>query len=212
MSIELNSRATSIAGNGAVKSVVLADGRELPADLVVIGIGVIPNTELAEAAGARSSDGVVVDEYCRTSLADFYAAGDVTSHYNPILGRRVRLESWQNAQNQAIAAARNMLGARSPTPRCRGSGPTSTTAISSSPASSSRDWRSSGAASARARHGVRPAGGQVRLAVGFNAGSELRFARRLVELAARVPVKSLADPSVKLKELLPEAAPRSLAV
>ena len=61
--IELNRRATSIVGADTVRSVVLEDGRELPADVVVIGIGVIPNTELAEAAGARSSDGVVVDEY-----------------------------------------------------------------------------------------------------------------------------------------------------
>jgi 3-phenylpropionate/trans-cinnamate dioxygenase ferredoxin reductase subunit len=57
------------------------------------------------------NNGVVVDEFCRTSDPYIYAAGDVTFHFNPLLGRHVRLESWQNAQNQAIAAAANMCGA-----------------------------------------------------------------------------------------------------
>ena len=59
-------------------------------------------------------NGIVVDEYCRTSDPSIYAAGDATNHPNPLVGRRLRLESWQNAQNQAIAAARNMCGADTP--------------------------------------------------------------------------------------------------
>jgi 3-phenylpropionate/trans-cinnamate dioxygenase ferredoxin reductase subunit len=77
---------------------------------VGVGVGVVPNVELAAAAGLAVDDGIVVDEFGRTSDPAIFAAGDVTRHPNPILGRHVRLESWQNAQNQAIAAARTMAG------------------------------------------------------------------------------------------------------
>jgi 3-phenylpropionate/trans-cinnamate dioxygenase ferredoxin reductase component len=89
-------------------------GDPILADAVVVGIGVIPNVELAQAAGLETDNGIVVDEYGRTANPLIYAAGDVTSHFNSLLGRRVRLESWQNAQNQAIAVARNILGAATP--------------------------------------------------------------------------------------------------
>jgi 3-phenylpropionate/trans-cinnamate dioxygenase ferredoxin reductase component len=81
---------------------------------VVVGIGVMPNVDLAQVAGLDVENGIVVDEYGSTRDSRIYAAGDVTSHFNPLLGRRVRLESWQNAQNQAIAVARNILGAAKP--------------------------------------------------------------------------------------------------
>jgi 3-phenylpropionate/trans-cinnamate dioxygenase ferredoxin reductase component len=89
-------------------------GQTILADVVVVGIGVIPNVELAQSAGLQIDNGIAVDEYGRTGDSRIYAAGDVTSHYNPLLGCRVRLESWQNAQNQAIAVARNVLGADRP--------------------------------------------------------------------------------------------------
>ena len=89
-------------------------GQTILADVVVVGIGVIPNVELAQSAGLQIDDGIVVDEYGRTGDSRIYAAGDVTSHYNPLMDCRVRLESWQNAQNQAIAVARNVLGADRP--------------------------------------------------------------------------------------------------
>lgn len=97
------------------RALVHTDGGDaILADAVVIGIGVVPNTELAEAAGLEVDNGIVVDEYGRTRNSQIYAAGDVTSHFNSLLGRHVRLESWQNAQNQAIAVARNILGAARP--------------------------------------------------------------------------------------------------
>ena len=89
-------------------------GQRILADAVVVGIGVIPNVELAQKAGLEIDNGIVVDEYGRTGDSRIYAAGDVTSHYNPLLDCRLRLESWQNAQNQAIAVARNVLGAGRP--------------------------------------------------------------------------------------------------
>ena len=91
-------------------SVVTSGGAELPADLVIVGIGAVPNTRLAERAGLKVENGVVVDEALRTSDPDIHAAGDVAAAYNPLLGRRIRVEHWANALNGGPAAARSMLG------------------------------------------------------------------------------------------------------
>ena len=98
-----------LEGNGAVARAVLSDGSALDISMAVIGVGVVPNSELAADAGIDVDNGIVVDELCRTSDPDVFAAGDVTNHPNPLLDRRIRLESWENAQNQAIAAAKAML-------------------------------------------------------------------------------------------------------
>ncbi len=99
-----------IEASGRGCRVGCGDGSSCDGDLAVIGVGVIPNAELAAAAGLKVENGVWVDEFCRTEDPYIWAAGDVTSHVNPVLGRRIRLETWQNAQNQAIVAARNMCG------------------------------------------------------------------------------------------------------
>jgi 3-phenylpropionate/trans-cinnamate dioxygenase ferredoxin reductase subunit len=80
------------------------------ADTAVIAIGSTPDTALAQRAGLAVENGIVVDEYCRTGAPGVYAAGDVANHPNFLLGRRIRIEHWQNAQHQAAAAARGMLG------------------------------------------------------------------------------------------------------
>ena len=97
-----------IEARGGGCRIVCRDGSTRDGDLAVIGCGVIPNAELAVAAGLKVENGVWVDEFCRTDDPNIWAAGDLTNHLNPLLGRRLRLETWQNAQNQAIAAARNM--------------------------------------------------------------------------------------------------------
>jgi NADPH-dependent 2,4-dienoyl-CoA reductase/sulfur reductase-like enzyme len=88
----------------------LSDGGVLDTDLLVAGIGVSPNIELASRAQLATDDGIITDEYGRTSDPNIFAAGDVTRQWHPALGRRVRLESWQNANLQAEAAARSMMG------------------------------------------------------------------------------------------------------
>ena len=100
---------TGFAGDGRVSAVTTAEGT-LPADAVVVGVGVRPDTELAETAGLAVDDGVVVDESLRTSDPDVYAVGDVASRWSPRYGRRIRLEHWANALHGGPAAAKSMLG------------------------------------------------------------------------------------------------------
>jgi 3-phenylpropionate/trans-cinnamate dioxygenase ferredoxin reductase subunit len=97
--------------DGHVTAVVGTDGRAHPADLVVVGVGVVPNTELAAAAGLAVEDGVVVDEHLRTSDEHIWAIGDCASFPSVHTGTRTRLESVQNATDQAAALARTLVGA-----------------------------------------------------------------------------------------------------
>lgn len=99
-----------VATLGTVTGVALADGELVPADVVVVGIGAVPVTDLAERAGLSVDDGVVVDEHLRTSAPGVYAAGDVASAFHPVLGHHLRVEHWSNALKQGPAAARSMLG------------------------------------------------------------------------------------------------------
>jgi 3-phenylpropionate/trans-cinnamate dioxygenase ferredoxin reductase subunit len=101
-------------GAGRVERVVGATGRAIACDFAVVGVGIQPNTELAEQAGLAVDDGVVVDEYAETSVPGIFAAGDVARFYHPALDERLRVEHWANAQNQGVLAAKNMLGAREP--------------------------------------------------------------------------------------------------
>jgi 3-phenylpropionate/trans-cinnamate dioxygenase ferredoxin reductase subunit len=97
-------------GAGRVERVVLSDGSTIDADLVVVGVGIEPNDELAAHAGIECRNGILVDERCMTSARGVFAAGDVANHPNPILAERIRIEHWQNAQNQGAAAAKAILG------------------------------------------------------------------------------------------------------
>ncbi len=90
--------------------VIKSDTDIVRADQLVIGIGIVPVTDLAEAAGIQVENGIIVDEQCRTSDPYIFAAGDVTSHPCAQTGSYRRLESWSNAQNQAIVAAKAALG------------------------------------------------------------------------------------------------------
>ncbi len=100
-----------IRGSGGRVTTVVTDGHAgLPADLVVVGVGVVPDSRVAAAAGLEVDNGVVVDEALRCSTPDVHAAGDVASAFHPLYGRHVRVEHWANALNQGPAAARSMLG------------------------------------------------------------------------------------------------------
>lgn len=100
---------TGFSGNHCVEGVICADGTEFPANLVVVGVGVVPNTELAEIAGLKVDNGIVVDDYCVTKNdKNIVAAGDCTNQFSKLYGRRIRLESVPNATAQAKTAAASL--------------------------------------------------------------------------------------------------------
>jgi len=102
---------TELRGSGGtVREAVTSAGAVLPADLVVVGIGAVPATSLASAAGLDVGNGVIVDAGLHSSAPDVFAAGDVANSYHPLLGRHVRVEHWANALNGGPAVARSMLG------------------------------------------------------------------------------------------------------
>lgn len=110
VNIIVNAQALELRGTDHVRQVVCNEGRTLDADLVIIGIGVIPNTELAADAGLEINNGVVVDEFAQTADPDIVAVGDCTNHPNDLLGYRLRLESVPNAMEQAKSAATSICG------------------------------------------------------------------------------------------------------
>ncbi len=200
---------TKLAGlkeRGGQVVVVTADGEEIVADTLVAGIGVIPNAELAAGAGLRVERGIIADEYGMTDDPQIFAVGDVSRHTNPLLGRQVMLESWQNAQNQAIAVAKNLGGAGEPAPHAE------------------LPWFWSdqydvnlqmfGLPEAEAAPVLRGTPGQktwllfqlkdgkLVSAMGINAARDLRAARDLMTLAAKVTPEELADETKPLTELV----------
>ncbi|MET4896760.1 FAD-dependent oxidoreductase [Sphingomonadaceae bacterium jetA1] len=107
----LASGVSCIEGDDSVRGVRLADDEILPADIVIVGIGIIPAIEPLAEAGAEVGNGVMVDAQCRTSLPHIYAIGDCAAHANRFAsGGVIRLESVQNANDQAVVAARTIVG------------------------------------------------------------------------------------------------------
>ena len=109
-----DSQMTGFVGDNAVRGVEMADGSVIDADIVITGIGILPNIEIAEAAGLTVENGIVVNEVGQTSDAHVFAAGDCTSHPNDLLGRTMRLESVPNAIEQGKAVASAICGAPKP--------------------------------------------------------------------------------------------------
>ena len=100
--------------NGKIEKIDCGDGKTFDADFVIVGVGIIPNVELADEAGLKVENGIAVDELCRTEDPDIYAIGDCTNHPNPILGTRLRLESVHNALEQGKTAAASICGKEKP--------------------------------------------------------------------------------------------------
>jgi 3-phenylpropionate/trans-cinnamate dioxygenase ferredoxin reductase subunit len=96
--------------DGAVTAVILSDGSRIDADMVLVGVGITPNTQLAAQAGLKIDNGIIVDEHLRTSDLNIFAAGDVANAYNARLNRHIRVEHWANARRQGATAGKAMLG------------------------------------------------------------------------------------------------------
>ena len=110
VTLKLSTGTSGFSGSKKLQYVLLDNGDKLAADLVVVGVGIVPNIELADAAELETENGIVVDDRCRTSDAKIYAVGDCTFHPNAVLGRSLRLESVHNALEQAKTAASNICG------------------------------------------------------------------------------------------------------
>jgi 3-phenylpropionate/trans-cinnamate dioxygenase ferredoxin reductase component len=109
--LRLTAQVAEIVGdNGRAAGVRLADGTRVDADAVVVGIGAVPNTRLAAAAGLHVDNGIMVDASLQTSDLDICAAGDVANAFHPMLGKHIRVEHWANALHQPDTAAQSMLG------------------------------------------------------------------------------------------------------
>ena len=110
--LRMSSRVTGIVGDDAgVTGVRLDTGEVVSADVVVVGIGAVPNVALAAEAGIQVDNGIATDAAFRTSAADVYAVGDVANVFHPVLGHRIRIEHWANAETAGAAAGRSMAGA-----------------------------------------------------------------------------------------------------
>ncbi len=199
--VMLGAHITSIARSTDGRSVLtLADGDSLTCDAIVAGVGLVPNDALARDAGLACDGGVIVDESCCTSDPDIFAAGDVAVTPNRWAGRRMRLESWQNAQEQGIAAARAALGLPvfyQPLPWFWSDQYGMNLQIYGIPLPSHRIV-------ARGMPGDNSfalfylEGDVVKAALGANAARDLRFARRLIEQGKQVDADRLADPDVPM--------------
>jgi 3-phenylpropionate/trans-cinnamate dioxygenase ferredoxin reductase subunit len=108
--VHVDAAVRALHGRTRVEAVETADGRRFPCEAVIVGIGVVPNVELADAAGLECSNGIRVDEHARTADADVLACGDCTNHPLPLYSRSVRLESVPNAIHQAKVAAATLVG------------------------------------------------------------------------------------------------------
>jgi 3-phenylpropionate/trans-cinnamate dioxygenase ferredoxin reductase component len=112
--LRLSCGVNAFRGAGRVEEVVLADGSAIACDLAVVGVGVAPAVGWLNASGVKLDNGVVVNEFCETNLPGVYAAGDVANAWNPLYGERIRVEHYDNAQNQGIAAGKAMADGREP--------------------------------------------------------------------------------------------------
>ena len=101
-------------GDGRVERVITKRGRHVDCDFAVVGVGVEPVVDVVAGSGVEISNGILVDEFCRTNVQDIFAAGDVANHYHPVFQQRMRVEHWQNAMLQGAASARSMLGRGKP--------------------------------------------------------------------------------------------------
>ncbi|NDJ87959.1 MULTISPECIES: NAD(P)/FAD-dependent oxidoreductase [Mycolicibacter] len=206
--IRVNSTVSEVVpGSGGVVT-RLSDGAVFESDAVVVAIGLLPDLTLATAAGLAVDNGILVDEYCRTSGPDVFAAGDIANHPNPILAQRVRVEHWQNAQHQSAIAAHNIAATDSADHEMFAEVPwvwsdqyDINLQVTGRPLPTDEvvfrgDPESAEFSAMLLRDGV------LMAAVGVNCADDVRVARAAIGLGLRPDRCALADTSTDLRELL----------
>ncbi len=203
--IRLNTGVERLIGeNGRLTAAELPSGEIVDCTLAIVGIGVVPNSELAEEAGLDIDNGVVVDAQGRTSDPDIFAAGDLTNHPNALLGRRIRLESWENAQNQGRAAAKAMAD--------KGEDYTEIPWFWSDQFDANiqmiglpQSWEqlaTRGDTAANEFITFYLKDGRIDGAIAVNYSRDIRMARRLMQAGKQVSADDLSNPDIKLQALL----------
>lgn len=189
-------------GSVRVEGALLSTGETINCTSAVIGIGVIPNTEIASAAGINVENGIIVDEFCCTSDPDIFAAGDVTNQPT-IHSGRIRLESWENAQNQGIAAGKSMLNIEQPhaeIPWFWSDQYEANIQMIGIP----KDWDEI----AKRQHSesmfltMYLKDDMIVGAIAVNNARELRIAKRLMQSGKTIPVEHLTNTDIKMQTLL----------
>ncbi|MEO6885518.1 MAG: FAD-dependent oxidoreductase [Jatrophihabitantaceae bacterium] len=184
--------------------IVKTGAARLEGDLVVVGVGITPNIEVAQRSGVTVDNGVLVDEYCRTNVPNIFAAGDIANHYHPLFDELIRVEHFDNATKQAAAAANNMLG--NPTifddPHWFWSDQYDVNIQHTGHARSWDELVIRGSVDELDFCAFYLRDGRVRAAFAVDRGGEIAFAKELI--AARVPVdaRQLKDEDIDLSDLL----------
>ncbi len=198
---------TAFRGVGRVEAALTGRGELLPCDLVLVAVGVEPVTDLLAGTGVALENGIAVDEHCRTSRPDIYAAGDAASWWHPGRRLRLRVEHYDHAQNQGAAAARNLLGLAepyAPIPYFWSQQYDLTLQhVGHAPSWDALVWR--GPATGGTFSAFYLENDRVRACVAVNRFKDIAAARRLIALGQPVDPRRLGDDGVPLRDLLPPA-------
>ncbi|MGH2793435.1 MAG: NAD(P)/FAD-dependent oxidoreductase [Actinomycetota bacterium] len=195
--------ATSFEGSDRVETVVTKSGERIPADMVVVGVGVEPVIDPVAGTDIEVDNGIVVDERCRTNVEGVYAAGDIANHFHPLYGRRMRVEHWQNAMRHGTHAAKSMLGSADPYTEVHWFWSDQYDA-NIQYAGHHREWDSlviRGSIHERSFLAFYIKDGLVDAIAALNRGKELRRGMGLIKARKPVDEASLRDESVDLKTL-----------
>ncbi|MBB1600534.1 NAD(P)/FAD-dependent oxidoreductase [Variovorax sp. UMC13] len=207
-------KRAELADDGAIAALVCAAGERIAADIVVAGIGMVPNVELAQEAGLAVDGGILVDELSQTSDPDIFAAGDCTAHHSALYGRCIRLESVPNALEQARAAASALCGKPKPNRAVpwfwSDQYDLKLQMVGLSQGHDSCVLR--GDPASRRFIAFYLQAGRVIAADAVNRPADFMLAKRLVAAGVKAEVAALGDDAVPLKELLPPIPPAPAAV
>lgn len=190
-------------GSGRVERVRTQGGRVMACDFVVVGLGIEPSTEVVAGSAVRLENGIIVDEYCQTSVAGVYAAGDVANHYHPVFDRQIRVEHWQHAIKHGQAAARSMLGSQKPYEEVYwfwSDQYHSTLQY----AGFATDWDElivQGSLQKRTFVAFYLKGGRILAAVGMSRGKDVRQSMGLIKAGVQVDLARLRDEAVHVSNL-----------
>jgi 3-phenylpropionate/trans-cinnamate dioxygenase ferredoxin reductase component len=193
-------------GSQRVEEVVTSKGTRIPCDFAVVGVGIQPATDVVAGTDVAVENGILVDQFCRTTVEDVFAAGDVANHDHPLFGRRMRVEHWDNALKQGAAVARNMMG--TPTafddPHWFWSDQYDQNLQYMGFATQWNEFVVRGSLEERNFLGFYVKDGVVDAVVGLNRGREVRRSAGLIRSRSPVDVATLRDDTVDLKKLSQE--------